>query len=72
MGVAALSCPKAVHLHMLRGDIAKLTPAQIAHLYRGESAAAVLAEIKRQDPEVWAAAILAGTMQPPKGKEPGA
>lgn len=40
---------KAVHLNMLRGGIAKLTPEQIGHLYRGDEARAVIAEIERQN-----------------------
>ena len=44
-----------VHLNMLRGGIAKLTPAQIGHLYRGSEAIAVVAELKRQNAEAFAA-----------------
>lgn len=46
-----LSDPHAVHLNMLRGGLAKLTPAQIGHLYRGEEAEAVIAELRRQNPK---------------------
>lgn len=41
--------PKVVHLNMLRGGIAKLTPEQIGHLYRGDEARAVIAELERQN-----------------------
>lgn len=44
-----LKDPKAVHLNMLRGGIAKLTPAQIGHLYRGEEADEVIREVRRQN-----------------------
>ena len=47
-----LSDPSFVHLNMLRGGIAKLTPAQIGHLYRGAEAAEVIAEVLRQNPAV--------------------
>lgn len=43
--------PNAVHLAMLRGSIAKLTPAHIGHLYRGQEATEVVAEIYRQNPD---------------------
>ena len=39
-----------VHLNMLHGKIAKPTPAQIGHLYRGEQAAEVVREVIRQNP----------------------
>lgn len=45
-----LKDPNAVHLNMLRGGIAKLTPAQIGHLYRGEEAEEVIREVRRQNP----------------------
>ena len=48
---ALLKDPNAVHLNMLRGGIAKLTPAQIGHLYRGEEAEEVIREVRRQNPE---------------------
>lgn len=48
---SVLSDPHAVHLNMLRGGLAKLTPAQIGHLYRGEEAEAVIAELRRQNPK---------------------
>lgn len=48
----ALRDPNTVHINMLRGGIAKLTPAQIGHLYRGEEAATVVSEIIRQNPEI--------------------
>lgn len=48
---SVLSDPHAVHLNMLRGGLAKLTPAQIGHLYRGEEAEAVIAELRRQNPQ---------------------
>lgn len=44
----------AVHINMLRGTIAKLTPAQVAHLYGNEDLAEIVAEIKRQHPEALA------------------
>lgn len=47
-----LKDPTAVHLNMLRGGIAKLTPAQIGHLYRGDEAREIIAEIVRQNPDV--------------------
>ena len=47
----ALKDPAVVHLNMLRGGIAKPTPAQIGHLYRGEEAAEVIREVIRQNPE---------------------
>jgi hypothetical protein len=47
---ALLMDPNAVHLNMLRGGIAKLTPAQIGHLYRGEEAEEVIREVRRQNP----------------------
>lgn len=47
---ALLKDPVAVHLNMLRGSIAKPTPSQIGHLYRGEEAEAVIAEVRRQNP----------------------
>lgn len=43
--------PQVIHLNMLRGGIAKLTAAQIGHLYRDGEAKAVIAEIIRQSPE---------------------
>lgn len=48
---AVLTDPHAVHINMLRGGIAKLTPAQIGHLYRGEEAEAVISELRRQNHE---------------------
>jgi len=47
----AMTDPNVVHLNMLRGGIAKPTPAQIGHLYRGNEAAEVVAEVMRQNPE---------------------
>jgi hypothetical protein len=47
---ALLKDPNAVHLNMLRGGIAKLTPAQIGHLYRGDEAEEVIREVRRQNP----------------------
>jgi|SRR5690606_8806103 len=44
-----------VHLNMLHGKIAKPTPTQIGHLYRGEQAAEVVREVIRQNPEAAAA-----------------
>lgn len=52
--LAMLSDPDAVHLNMLRGSIAKPSPAQIGHLYRGEDAVEVVAEVCRQNPEAFA------------------
>jgi hypothetical protein len=46
---ALLKDPVAVHLNMLRGGIAKLTPAQIGHLYSGDEAEAIIAELQRQN-----------------------
>lgn len=51
-GGGTLSDPVAVHINMLRGGIAKLTPAQIGHLYRGDEAVQVIAEVLRQNPQV--------------------
>jgi len=45
---SVLSDPAGVHLNTLRGGIAKMTPAQIGHLYRGEEGTQVIAEIRRQ------------------------
>ena len=50
---AVLKDPVAVHVNILRGGIAKLTPQQIGHLYRGDDALAVVAEVKRQNPDVF-------------------
>lgn len=50
----ALADPNVVHINMLRGGIAKPTPAQIGHLYRGEEAVAVVAEVMRQNPDAFA------------------
>jgi hypothetical protein len=36
---------------MLRGGIAKPTPAQVGHLYRGDEAAEVIREVARQNPD---------------------
>lgn len=47
---AILKDPAAMHLNMLRGGIAKLTPAQIGHLYRGNEAREVISEVQRQNP----------------------
>lgn len=41
----------SVHINMLRGEIAKLTPAQVAHLYSDEECAEIVAEIRRQRPK---------------------
>lgn len=49
---ALLQDPTEVHINMLRGTIAKITPAQIGHLYRGQDAVDVIAEVLRQNPEV--------------------
>ena len=46
-----LKDPNTVHINMLRGGIAKPTPAQIGHLYRGEEAGEVIREVARQNPE---------------------
>jgi hypothetical protein len=59
---AALLDPATVHINMLRGGIAKPTPAQIGHLYRGDEAAEVIAEVARQNPD--AARALIAAMQP--------
>jgi hypothetical protein len=54
-GVAeGLKDANIVHINMLRSGIAKLHPVQIGHLYRGEDAVAVVAEVKRQNPEAFA------------------
>lgn len=47
-----LKDPAAVHLNMLRGGIAKLTAAQVGHIYRSDEARAVIAEIMRQNPDI--------------------
>lgn len=44
--------PATLHINMLRGGVAKLTAAQIGHLYRGAEAAAVVAEVLRQNPGI--------------------
>jgi hypothetical protein len=49
--VKALRDPAHVHINMLRGGIAKLSPAQIGHLYRGAEAVEVVAEVMRQNPD---------------------
>lgn len=53
----AVAKAEFVHLNMLRGGIAKLTPGQIGHLYRGEEAVAVVGEIRRQNPDAFRPAI---------------
>jgi len=50
----ALSTPDGVHMAILRGSIAKPTPAQIGHLYRGDDAVSVAAEVRRQQAEAFA------------------
>lgn len=40
----------ALHLNMMRGGVPKLAPANIGHLYRGEEAKEVIAEVDRQNP----------------------
>lgn len=47
---ADLKDSHAVHVNMMRGEIGKLTPAQVAHLYSAEECAAIVAEIQRQHP----------------------
>ncbi|MFN7610018.1 MAG: hypothetical protein ACK5QX_03645 [bacterium] len=47
----ALRDPATVHINMLRGGIAKPTPAQVGHLYRGDEAAEVIREVARQNPD---------------------
>jgi hypothetical protein len=59
---SALRDPATVHINMLRGGIAKPTPAQIGHLYRGDEAAEVIREVARQNPDAARAVIAA--MQP--------
>lgn len=49
--VAALRDRNVVHINILRGGIAKLTPTHIGHLYRGEEAAEVVREVIRQNPD---------------------
>jgi hypothetical protein len=61
-GTEGLQDAHVIHANMLRGTIAKLTPAQIGHLYRGEEAAAVIAEVTRQNPDA-APAVSGGEMQ---------
>lgn len=51
---AALKDPATVHINMLRGGIAKPTPTAIGHLYRGDEAREVVAEVQRQNPEAFA------------------
>ena len=46
-----LKDPVAVHANVLRGGIAKLTPAQIGHIYRGDEANEVVVELVRQNPD---------------------
>lgn len=46
-----ISDGRAVHLNTLRGGIAKMTPAEIGHLYRGDEGAQVIGEIRRQSPD---------------------
>jgi hypothetical protein len=46
----------AVHVNMLRGEIASLTPAQVAHLYSDTECAEIVAEIRRQHPTLRAPA----------------
>lgn len=48
-----LKDPTAVHLNMLRGGIAKPSPTNIGHLYRGEEAAEVVREVMRQNPDAF-------------------
>lgn len=50
---SVLTEPLMLHLNMLRGGVAKLTPAHIGHLYRGVEALNVVAEVKRQNPEAF-------------------
>ncbi|WP_296200526.1 hypothetical protein [uncultured Hyphomicrobium sp.] len=40
----------ALHLNMMRGGVPKLAPANIGHLYHGEEAKEVIAEVDRQNP----------------------
>lgn len=49
---AAMQSSSAIHINMLRGSVAKLTPAQIGHLYKGDEATGVIREIERQNPDV--------------------
>lgn len=49
-----LTDAQVVHLNILRGGIAKPTPAQIGHLYRGDEAREVVAEVRRQNAEAFA------------------
>ncbi len=62
----ALRDPATVHINMLRGGIAKPTPAQIGHLHRGDEAAEVIREVARQNPDAARAVIAA--MQPVSGE----
>lgn len=48
-----LKDPHVMHINMLRGEIAKLTPEQIGHLYRGDDAVAVVREVIRQNKEMF-------------------
>lgn len=48
-----LKNPQTVHINMLRGGIAKPTPASIGHLYRGAEAVEVVSEVMRQNPDAF-------------------
>lgn len=49
----ALANPDLIHLNMLRGGIAKPSPAQMGHLYRGDEARQLVDEVKRQNPDAF-------------------
>lgn len=53
--VEGLKDATTVHINMLRGGIAKPPPCNIGHLYRGDDAVAVVAEVMRQNPEAFPA-----------------
>lgn len=51
MDMGNLQRSEVVHANMILYRIAKLTPAQVAHLYTGGECAEIVAEIQRQRPE---------------------
>jgi hypothetical protein len=61
-----LGDPVFVHLNMLRGGIAKPTPGQMGHLYRGDEAVQLVAEVRRQNAEAFHDAEVADARTPPE------